>query len=117
MTIELIKNPDILADVSIHNENLFTVGFAAETAELEKYALNKLNRKKLDMIAANRVGSDNTGRSIGFDRDTNELVLFCKNSGAGIEQKILPETTKQQLARELIKEIVLQYENRNNKKQ
>ncbi len=117
MTIKLIKNPDILADVSSHNEKLFTIGFAAETTELEKYALDKLNRKKLDMIAANRVGSDNTGRSIGFDRDTNELVLFCKNSGAGIEQKILPETTKQQLARELIKEIVLQYENRNNKKQ
>ena len=117
MTIKLIKNPDILADVSSHNEKLFTIGFAAETTELEKYALDKLNRKKLDMIAANRVGSDNTGRSIGFDSDTNELVLFCKNSGAGIEQKILPETTKQQLARELIKEIVLQYENRNNKKQ
>ncbi len=116
MTIELVKNPDILLDVSNHNEKLFTIGFAAETTELEKYALDKLNRKKLDMIAANRVGSDNTGRSMGFDSDTNELVLFCKNSEAGIEQKVLPETTKQQLARELIKEIVLQYENRNKKK-
>ncbi len=116
ITIELVKNPDILADVSTHNEKLFTVGFAAETTELEKYALDKLDRKKLDMIAANRVGSDNVGRSMGFDSDTNELVLFCKNTDAGIEQKVLPETTKLQLARELIKEIILQYENSNKKK-
>ncbi len=115
MTIELVKNPDILADVSAHNEKLFTVGFAAETSELEKYALDKLNRKKLNMIAANRVGSDNTGRSIGFDSDTNELVLFCKKSDTGVEQKILPETTKQQLAKALIKEIVLQFESSNRK--
>ena len=116
MTIELLKNPDILADVSNYNEKLFTVGFAAETTELEKYALDKLERKKLDIIAANRVGSDNTGRSMGFDSETNELVLFCKNSDAAIEQKVLPETTKQQLARELIKEIVRQYKNSNKNK-
>ncbi len=109
MTIELVKNPDILADVAAQNEQLFTLGFAAETIDLEKYALDKLNRKNLDMIAANQVGTDATGQSRGFDSDSNELTLFIKMPDAQIKQKILPRSSKQQLAQELIKEIALQY--------
>ncbi len=116
MTIELVKNPDILADVSAHNKKLFTVGFAAETTELEKYAQDKLDSKNLDMIAANRVGRDSNGQSMGFNSDTNELILFSKQQSGEITRTVLPKTTKQQLARELIKEIVVQYKNSHKNK-
>lgn len=109
MTLELVKNPDILSDVTAQKDRPFSVGFAAETTELEKYAVDKLQRKNLDMIAANVVGSDNNGQSKGFDADTNELTLFIKTTDDTIERKILPETSKQQLARKLIKVIAQQY--------
>ncbi len=108
-TLQLIKNPDILADVSALADKPFTVGFAAETSELEKCALDKLQRKNLDMIAANKVGIDTDGQTKGFEADINELSLFFKTPEDFIKQKALPEMSKRQLARELIKEIAQQY--------
>ncbi len=108
-TLQLIKNPDILADVSALADKPFTVGFAAETSELEKYAVDKLQRKNLDMIAANQVGIDTDGQPKGFDVDSNELRLFFKTPEDFIKQKKIPEMSKQQLARELIREIARQY--------
>ena len=66
MTIDLVKSPDILSSVSALADPPFTVGFAAETENVREYALGKLENKKLDMIIANRVGSD-----CGFDYDDN----------------------------------------------
>ena len=100
LTIELIKNPDILADVAALEDKPITIGFAAETNDIEKYALDKLKRKNLDMIAANKVGE-----SAGFEADNNELHLFWHNDG----YKKLPYASKKQLARQLIDEIVLLY--------
>ena len=71
MRIELARNPDILADVAALPSAPFTVGFAAETDDLEANARDKLLRKKLKMIAANQVGK---GR--GFDVDHNTLKVF-----------------------------------------
>ncbi|MCU7938245.1 MAG: bifunctional phosphopantothenoylcysteine decarboxylase/phosphopantothenate--cysteine ligase CoaBC [gamma proteobacterium symbiont of Bathyaustriella thionipta] len=102
LTIELIKNPDILADVAARADKPVTIGFAAETNDLEKYAVDKLKRKNLDMIAANKVGE-----SAGFDSDNNELHLFWHNEEYDIGYKKLPHTSKKQLARQLIDEIVL----------
>jgi phosphopantothenoylcysteine decarboxylase/phosphopantothenate--cysteine ligase len=94
MTIELVKNPDILSEVSAHEDRPFVVGFAAETDNLEKNALSKLKKKKLDMIAANKVG----GTTPGFGDKPNELIVFCANG----DKHELPMTDKNHLARQLV---------------
>lgn len=71
--IELTRNPDIIAEVAALNQRPFVVGFAAETDDLENYALGKLHSKKLDMIAANWVGAQHAG---GFDSDRNALQVY-----------------------------------------
>ncbi len=62
MSLELVRCPDILASVAALDPAPFTVGFAAETEKVDDYARSKLEKKKLDMIIANRVGDD-----CGFD--------------------------------------------------
>jgi len=93
LTLELVQNPDILAEVAARKNRPFVVGFAAETADLERYARDKLTRKNLDMIAANRVGV--AGR--GFDAERNALSVFWH----GGEQEI-PEASKSAVARSLL---------------
>lgn len=70
-TLELVRNPDILAEVSGLDPRPFSVGFAAETESLVEHAHKKMNSKKLDLIAANRVGED-----FGFDVEHNALEVF-----------------------------------------
>ncbi len=72
LTLHLVRNPDILADVASMIGGPFTVGFAAETESLERHASRKLASKALDMIAANLVGSE-TG---GFERADNALLVL-----------------------------------------
>lgn len=72
MTLELVRNPDILGAVAARDNRPFCVGFAAETQDLAHNAQQKLNAKKLDMIAANRVD----GNDSGFDVDDNALELY-----------------------------------------
>ncbi|MDD5214516.1 MAG: bifunctional phosphopantothenoylcysteine decarboxylase/phosphopantothenate--cysteine ligase CoaBC [Methylococcales bacterium] len=93
LTLTLQKNPDILADVAALKTPPFTVGFAAETNDLERYARDKLVRKNLNMIAANWVGRE-TG---GFEHDENALEVFWHGG-----QKTLPMTNKTELACQLI---------------
>ncbi len=73
-TIELVRCPDILASVAALKVAPFTVGFAAETQNLEDYARLKLEEKKLDMIVANRVGD-----GLGFDLDENAVTVLWSN--------------------------------------
>ena len=93
-TIILQKTKDILADVAKLDKRPFTVGFAAETHELEAYARDKLARKKLDMIAANWVGRELGG----FDSEQNALHVFWENG-----EKTLAMMDKTQLAEKLIR--------------
>ena len=72
MTLELVRNPDILASVAALPQGPFTVGFAAETHDVFRYARTKLAAKGLDMIAANHVG----GASGGFGTDDNALTVI-----------------------------------------
>ncbi|GAA4894465.1 bifunctional phosphopantothenoylcysteine decarboxylase/phosphopantothenate--cysteine ligase CoaBC [Ferrimonas pelagia] len=72
MTIELVRNPDILATVAQQAQRPYTVGFAAETHNVEQYARDKLARKKLDLIAANDVSQPGQG----FNADGNALTLY-----------------------------------------
>jgi phosphopantothenoylcysteine decarboxylase/phosphopantothenate--cysteine ligase len=92
LEIRLVRNPDILAEVAALPKPPFTLGFAAETDDLESYARGKLTNKRLDMIAANRVG----GAEGGFERDENALLVLW-NGG----QRALPMMSKVELAREL----------------
>ena len=96
MTLELAHTPDILAAVADLEKRPFTVGFAAETEHLEAHARDKLSRKRLDMIAANRVGRDGGG----FESDFNEILLLLPdgelNLGSG---------SKRELARKLMEAV------------
>ena len=100
MHLKLDYNPDILFDVSHAFPELFTVGFAAETEQLQKHAKDKLKRKKLDMIVANPVGKNK-----GFEQDTNQLEIYWQD---GHTQ--LPEKEKTALAIELMKIIAQRYQ-------
>jgi phosphopantothenoylcysteine decarboxylase/phosphopantothenate--cysteine ligase len=82
MSLPLIRNVDILAAVSALENRPFCVGFAAETQNLEKYALAKLEQKNLDMIAANPVGNGDSG----FETDTNQLEVFWRDGRSSIER-------------------------------
>lgn len=99
LTLVLEKTADILAAVA-QLDTVFTVGFAAETEQLETYALDKLARKKLDMIAANWVGQPQGG----FDSEQNALQVFWHNG-----QQTLAMTTKTKLAKQLISLIAQQF--------
>jgi phosphopantothenoylcysteine decarboxylase/phosphopantothenate--cysteine ligase len=71
LSLELTRTPDVRAGVAALDERPFTVGFAAETNDVEANARKKLEGKRLDMIAANQVGE-----GIGFDCDDNELHVI-----------------------------------------
>jgi phosphopantothenoylcysteine decarboxylase/phosphopantothenate--cysteine ligase len=96
MTISMVKNPDILADVAALAKRPFCVGFAAETNDVVEYATAKLRRKNLDLIAANHVGGSETG----FGTADNAITLISKNS-----VRELPKANKYALARDLVEAI------------
>lgn len=86
LTLELVKTTDILSQVSNSEGAPFCVGFAAETNDLEKYARSKLEKKSLDMIAANWVGKEGAG----FNSDNNSLHVFWKAGERQLES--MPKT-------------------------
>lgn len=94
LTLVLEKNKDILASVAALTPRPFTVGFAAETHDLENYALGKLRAKHLDLIAANWVGKSEGG----FDKDENALQVFWHNGQLSFDMM-----SKTQLAEQLLK--------------
>jgi phosphopantothenoylcysteine decarboxylase/phosphopantothenate--cysteine ligase len=77
LSLEMVRNPDILADVASLDARPFCVGFAAETRDLETYARGKLKKKNLDMIVGNLVGKA-TG---GFNADDNAVEVYWPDGG------------------------------------
>lgn len=76
LTLELVRTPDILAEVAAHAARPpLVLGFAAETEDVERYARGKLANKQLDLIAANRVGI----AGAGFESDDNLLTVFGRD--------------------------------------
>jgi len=69
------RTTDILAELGRRKKHQVLVGFAAETQNLKEYAIGKLQRKNLDMIAGNLVNDP----SSGFNSDTNKINLFFKD--------------------------------------
>jgi len=84
LTLELVKTRDILAEVAAHARRpALVVGFAAETDDVAAYARGKLERKRVDLICANRVGVGATG----FESDENALLVL---GPAGFERALGP---------------------------
>jgi len=104
LSLSLVRNPDIVAEVTKIKNKPFVVGFAAETRELEKYALQKLNYKRLDMIAANNV----VDPQLGFDSEENALEVYWIGGHSSLERD-----KKTKLARKLISLISERYANTN----
>jgi phosphopantothenoylcysteine decarboxylase/phosphopantothenate--cysteine ligase len=94
LTLELVRTPDILAEVATHAQRPpLVVGFAAETDRVEEYARGKLVAKKIDLIAANRVGIAGSG----FESDDNALCVYWPGG-----ERALGPAPKSQLADALL---------------
>ena len=101
MTLEMERTPDILATVAALPQGPFTVGFAAETEDLEENARAKLIAKGLDMVAANPVGATDCG----MEADENTLHVVWADGG-----RVLARAPKARLARELVSVIAERFD-------
>ena len=99
MQINLTRNPDIVSEVADLENKPFTVGFAAETQSLAEYAQGKLERKNLDMIAANLVSNGSA-----FEKESNELLVLWSGG-----RQNLAFASKDEIARQLIDLIAGRY--------
>jgi len=93
MNLALVRNPDTLASVAGRPDAPFTVGFAAETSDVERYATGKMQRKKLNMIVANDVSVP----GLGFNSDQNAVTVFWPEG----QESIGPDS-KQAIAGRLV---------------
>jgi phosphopantothenoylcysteine decarboxylase/phosphopantothenate--cysteine ligase len=93
LTLELVRNPDIVAAVAGSPQAPFTVGFAAETKDVLSYARDKMQRKGLDMIVANDVSD----QSIGFNSDQNAVTVIWADG-----EQALPCASKDSIARQIV---------------
>lgn len=100
MSVHMIKNPDIVASVAALNKPPFTVGFAAETQDVEHYARDKMQRKNLAMIAANDVSQAGQG----FNAEDNALTVFWPEGQQNIDL-----ASKHEVARQLLQLIATQF--------
>ena len=98
--LEIEKTKDILDYTSKHNKlrPQLVIGFSAETKNLERNSIKKLNEKNCDWIIANDVSNKN----IGFDSDFNEIKIFQKNK---VDIENIPLNTKEMIAKELVEKI------------
>ncbi|MCC2638831.1 MAG: phosphopantothenoylcysteine decarboxylase/phosphopantothenate--cysteine ligase [Moraxellaceae bacterium] len=92
-TLELVKNPDIVAAVAARTPRPFVLGFAAETERVLEHARQKLERKRLDMIACNDVAR----ADIGFQSDDNALTVLWSGG-----EQVLEKASKSLIARQLV---------------
>jgi phosphopantothenoylcysteine decarboxylase/phosphopantothenate--cysteine ligase len=97
LTLQLVKNPDILAEVAALPARPLCVGFAAETEAVVAHARAKLDKKKLDLIFANDVSRSD----IGFGCDNNAITALVRRGGEVVQSE-LPCQSKRALARALI---------------
>ena len=99
----MVKNPDIVASVAdMTQQRPFTVGFAAETQDVEHYARTKLTKKNLDMICANDVSVEGQG----FNSNDNAINLYWKDG-----EQSLTLASKQQIAKQILTIIAAKLDN------
>src|SRR5690606_22884471 len=89
---------DILQELGQKKDKQFLVGFAAETEQVDKYALEKLKRKNADMIVANDVSA----QGAGFGGDTNIVTIYHKDNTL----KKLPLLSKSEVEKVILLEII-----------
>jgi len=94
LTIELVRNPDILFEMGKKKENQLLVGFAAETNNIIENALKKLEKKNLDMIVANNASTMGT--------DTNSIEIIRKDRSS----TVINQKSKIELAYDILKEVI-----------
>ena len=93
-----MRTPDVLADVARAAQRpRLVVGFAAETDDVATYARGKLDAKRVDMIAANRVGI----AGAGFESDDNTLTVYWRD-GDVVADRALGPAPKTALAEDLL---------------
>ena len=100
LNLHLVKNIDILANISKHNSlrPKLTIGFAAETNDLVNNSIKKLEEKNCDWIVANNVSD----KSIGFDSDINQVSIFYKNNTS----ETLDKMNKSLIAKEIVNRVI-----------
>jgi phosphopantothenoylcysteine decarboxylase / phosphopantothenate---cysteine ligase len=98
LPIHLVPNPDILQELGKQKGDKLLVGFAAETRDLIDNAVDKLQRKNLDMLVANDV----TKPGAGFGSDTNLVAILYRNG----DKENLPLMDKEHVALEIISRII-----------
>ncbi len=110
LTLQLIKNQDIIATVASLKTRPYVVGFAAETENVIDNAKNKLIRKNLDMIVANDVSTTSTDTiDIGFNSEYNALHVYWAQNNHLSGEQYFDIARKSQLAKQLITLIAKQY--------
>ena len=97
LTLELVKNPDILKSISALNERPLVVGFCAESENLIENAKKKITNKGCDLLIAN----DISRKDIGFNSDENEIYILDKK----LNIKHIEKDTKQNIAKRILEEI------------
>lgn len=99
LRLELVKNPDILAELGEKKENLCLVGFAVETENAIANAAEKMRRKNLDMIVVN----DPTQEGAGFYTDTNIVTILTRDG----QEIALPRMSKFEVALHIMDEVAV----------
>ncbi len=94
MTLTMVKNPDIVASVAaLNSQRPFTVGFAAETQDVARYAKSKLRNKHLDMICANDVSVEGQG----FNSNDNMITVYWEQG-----EQSLTLASKDEIAQQIL---------------
>jgi phosphopantothenoylcysteine decarboxylase/phosphopantothenate--cysteine ligase len=95
LTVELLRNPDILAEAGRQKESRILVGFAAETEDLVSNAREKLHKKHLDLIVANDI-------RVGFGGETTRVTILDRQG----QVEELPELSKREVAHQILDRVV-----------
>lgn len=95
LTVELLRNPDILAEAGRQKESRILVGFAAETEDLVSNAREKLQKKHLDLIVANDI-------RVGFGGETTRVTILDRQG----QVEELPELSKREVAHQILDRVV-----------
>jgi phosphopantothenoylcysteine decarboxylase/phosphopantothenate--cysteine ligase len=96
-SIELERNPDIIAEIGQNKKNIVLVGFAMETKDLLANAREKLKKKNMDLIVANSLREEGAG----FQKDTNKITILDREG----EVQSLPVMTKIEAAEKILERV------------
>lgn len=98
LTIELVKNPDILASIGAMKQRPFLVGFALETENELEHAFAKAEKKNTDLLILNSTRD----KGAGFGKDTNKITLIDRNRNTTVYET----KPKYEVAKDIVNEII-----------